>query len=95
MRETAASKAWKAKLAPMANDYSAMVDAIIRLCAMSTDEGLVSLLDASRQPTQTNCWWATYAVAPIVQEEAKREQYRRAQIADVPVDASLGGGGRG
>lgn len=68
---------WKTRLAPFADEYSAMLAAVERIVESMTDDELTKVLAATRRPSQTNCWWAIYRVAPIVREAVLEERYSR------------------
>lgn len=73
---------WKQVLEPWATRYTELVEALNTLCVDLSDKDLQRFGDAAVRPTTTNCWWATYAVAPLVREAVAREQQRRrAQVA--------------
>ena len=60
---------WKERLQPFAKPYAAfMNDLQARLRQMSDDELQQLDLDI-KQPNQRNCWWATYDVAQLMQDE--------------------------
>lgn len=62
----AARNTWKKRLDPFAEK---VYEITRMLHAMSTDD-LKKLLKACDEPTQTNCGWAHFAIAPLVKSEA-------------------------
>lgn len=74
---TTIRKTWADRLDPFARLYATMEAGISADLEAMTDAELSKTLAATRRPTQTNAWWATYAVAPIVAELVREERERR------------------
>ncbi len=68
---------WKKKLEPFAQAWAKMEDSISVGLDAKSDKELKSLIKATQRPTSSNCWYAIYHVAEIVNEEAQRVLYRR------------------
>jgi hypothetical protein len=68
---------WKTRLLPYARLYDAYIDAVESKIRELSSEELTALAEAAEEPTQTNCWWATYWAAREVREAATREMNRR------------------
>ncbi len=68
---------WKKKLEPFAQAWAKMEESISAGLDAKSDKELKSLIKATQRPTSTNCWYAIYHVAEIVNEEAQRHLYQR------------------
>ena len=68
---------WKKRLEPFGELYAAMEYAILNRLESMTDDELRKTLAATKCPTQTNVWSASYRVAPTLAEAISSEQYRR------------------
>lgn len=64
-------KNFNSELEPFAKIYSEMHQNIRNVLDTKTNEELEKLIEYTSEPNQTNCWWATYEVAPIVRLESK------------------------
>jgi len=69
---------WKTDLRPFADRYADLATSINNEIAVCSDAELTRLSIAVDQPSQSNCWWAVYAVAPIVRRAVSEERFRRA-----------------
>lgn len=88
---------FNAQLLPFAGMCSDMHEAIRARIDAMPDERLFGLVRASREVTTSNCWWATFQVAPIVREEteaALMDRGWRLARALVALHAGGLGGGR-
>jgi hypothetical protein len=68
---------WRDLLEPWANRYADRCESTDEHVAGLDDAALNALGRAALRPTQTNVWWASYNVAPLVREAVRREQYAR------------------
>ena len=68
---------WKTVLQPFAGQYATLIRDIDVYCRESDDDELTDFIEMTRQPSQTNCWWAIFAVALIARDQAEVELYRR------------------
>lgn len=75
---------WKTRLEPFAQQYLALYDMIHEYVSGLTDADLALVERQSHMPTQTNCGWSTYRVAPLIREEIRCERYRRERRAQCP-----------
>jgi hypothetical protein len=74
-------QSWGQRLDPFARLYADMQTTIDGRIESASDDDLRKLAKACDRPTQTNCWWATLHVAPLVADAIKVEQYRRRKQA--------------
>lgn len=72
---------WKKNLEPYADLWADFISAADEMIAGEDDIGLRALLDSCKQPSQTNCWWATFQVAPEVAKLARSEIFKREAAA--------------
>lgn len=79
--------AWKVRLDPFEEAYYSMYRVIKDRVSAMTDDELRQLLDDTSRPSQTNCGWGAFAVAPIVAEEVRGERFRR-ERAKAQADAA-------
>lgn len=63
---------WQAELAPFGPMYHAFEAAVIAELEKYEDAGLRKVIEAAGRVGESNCWYATYEVAPIVAAEARR-----------------------
>jgi hypothetical protein len=68
---------WTKTFQPLAEQYAALREDVETTCRALDDNTLNTLDRQAHEPTQTNCWWATWEVAKIVRHEVKIEKYRR------------------
>ena len=76
-------KTWKTRLDPFADAYAEMSRTVEDAVRQMTDAELDALLNATTLPTQFNCGWPTYRVAPVVAEAVNRQQYDRSRAEAV------------
>ena len=72
---------WRDRLDPFAADYAALVLRIEEQVRAMSDADLAELVAATRQPTQTNCAWSLYQVAPVVLDAVRAEQQWRKAVS--------------
>lgn len=60
-----------------AEKYMGLINEMNAHCAELSDEELAALSDDTRVPNQTNCWWATYQVAPMLRSAIADETHMR------------------
>ena len=72
---------WQKRLEPFGHIYAAMVREIEAQVDAMTDDELQKVLAATKRPTPTNIWWATYNVAPLVTDAVEGERRHRASEA--------------
>jgi hypothetical protein len=68
---------WRQILDPIAFAHCELVNAIEDYVAGLPDDVLADHLRAAEWPTSTNCWWASYNVAPLLRQAVRHEQYVR------------------
>lgn len=68
---------WQKTLRPWAEEYADLTERIAAHCLSLTDAQLQAFDDAAKRPSQTNCWWAMYQVAPLIRNAVAVEQLRR------------------
>lgn len=71
------SKPWKVELQPFAEQYATVIGSIDEHVTKLDDAELARLLSDTQRPNRSNCWWATYAVAPVIRDQCRGEQLRR------------------
>ena len=65
------TRLWKKRLEPFAQVYAKMEESISVGVGLKTDKELKSLIAAAKLPTSSNCWYATYHIAEVVDSEAR------------------------
>ena len=75
---------WRERLLPYAKMYADFNQELELRIGQLKHRELEELLDATEEPTSSNCWWATYWVAREVREAAGHElrMRRRAKTAE-------------
>jgi hypothetical protein len=68
---------WKTALRPFADRLADLRREIAKRCEGLSDSELAELRNATTLPSQTNCYWAIYSVAPMVAQEIAAEQQHR------------------
>ena len=69
---------WKDLLEPFGDLFTELDAEVARRISERSYEELSDLLDACNRPTNTNCWWAVYQIAPRVAAAIRLERSRRA-----------------
>lgn len=68
---------WKNTLDPFAQEWSKLDNLLREHVVALSDHELQRLLIDTKKPTQTNCWYATFRVAPLVAAAVTAEQRGR------------------
>lgn len=77
VKTQADQRRWREILDPIAHVYCDLVNTIEDYVAGLPDQVLDDHLAAAQSMTTTNCWWASYHVAPLLLEAVTREQFLR------------------
>jgi hypothetical protein len=75
--QTKAERAWKSLLDPWGDTYGQFLISLDAHCENLSDDDLEALAAAAAMPSQSNCGWTTYRVAPIVRDAIRSEWFRR------------------
>ena len=67
---------WKNRLEPFGELYLDIYKRIVEM----TDDELHNLINACDKPSETNCGWHIYVIAPLVKKEAQEEMAYRTYI---------------